>query len=153
MVENGVGSVGKDGIHASYSTPGANLLVSAPGGDTEGVSNHHITAITNSGCGSPGIGTSFACPVVSGVVALILEANPDLTWRDVQGIFVTTSQPVLNNGDSRDDTSGVVNGAGLWHSNLYGFGIVDAAAAVSAAESWELYGSEVMLTSLLRRTV
>ena len=29
-------------------------------------------------------GTSYACPIVSGVVALMLEANPNLTWRDVQ---------------------------------------------------------------------
>ncbi|KAL3930965.1 MAG: hypothetical protein SGARI_004327, partial [Bacillariaceae sp.] len=76
--------------------------------------------------------TSFACPVVAGVVALMLEANPDLTWRDVQAILVTTALRV----DDDTDPSAAVNGAGLWHSNQYGFGIVDAAAAVEAAEGW-----------------
>lgn len=75
-----VGAVSKAEVQASYSTPGASLFVSAPGGDAGYVSNH-ITAGLNGSCQQAGIGTSFACPVVSGVVALMLEANPDLTWR------------------------------------------------------------------------
>lgn len=138
-----VGAVGKDKLHASYSTPGASIFVSAPGGDFE-TSRNHVTALNGGKCGFPGVGTSFACPVVSGVVALILEANPDLTWRDVQGILAETSQPVP--GDSRDP-SAVINGVGLWHSNLYGFGIVDAEAAVAAAGSWHLFGPEQMLVA------
>jgi hypothetical protein len=43
------------------------------------------------------------------------------------------------------DTSRVVNDAGLSHSNLYGFGIVNANAAVEAAKTWELYSTEKML--------
>jgi subtilisin family serine protease len=78
-------------------------------------------------------GTSFACPVVAGVVALMLEANPDLTWRDVQAILASTAQPVQ---DETDETI-QVNSAGFYHSNKYGFGIVDADAAVTAAETWE----------------
>jgi subtilisin-like proprotein convertase family protein len=125
-------------MHASYSTPGASLVVTAPGGDHENASNH-ITANVGGGCRDPGVGTSFACPVVSGVVALVLEANPELTWRDVQGILATTSRMVLNDPY---DTSRVVNAAGLSHSNLYGFGVVDASAAVEAAKTWELYSTE-----------
>jgi kexin len=74
--------------------------------------------------------------------ALILEANPKLTWQVVQGIMATTSHPV--NTDPDDDI-GVTNAAGLWHSNLYGFGIINAAAAIQAAERWELYGPEKLL--------
>jgi hypothetical protein len=69
-----VGSVGKDGLHASYSTPGASLFITAPGGDHENASNH-ITANFGGGCRDAGVGTSFACPVVSGVVALILGSQ------------------------------------------------------------------------------
>ena len=135
-----VGAVGSDGKHSSYSTPGANVLVTAPGGGFSPKS-HHVTALGNGQCGYPGVGTSFACPVVSGVIALILEANPDLTWRDIQGILATTSNPVVD--DTLDDF-GAINGAGLWHSNWYGFGIVNAQKAVTAAESWTLFEQELM---------
>jgi len=39
-------------------------------------------------------GTSSAAPVTSGAVALILEANPSLTWRDVKHILASTSDQV-----------------------------------------------------------
>jgi kexin len=135
-----VGGVGKDGLHASYSTPGAALFVSAPGGDMEAISNH-MAASPNDGCTSTLPGTSFSSPVVSGVIALMLEANPLLTWRDVQGILASTSQFVA---DPKDITA-TLNGAGVWHSNLYGFGIIDANAAVSAAENWTLYDPETFM--------
>jgi subtilisin family serine protease len=141
-----VGAVGKDGIHASYSTPGASLFVAAPGGDYENLSNF-ITADFEGGgggCRDAGAGTSFASPVVTGVVALMLEANPDLTWRDVQGILATTSRMLdAANDDNDDDETRVTNGANLTHSNLYGFGVVDATAAVQAAKTtWQLYSPE-----------
>jgi subtilisin family serine protease len=136
-----VGAVGKDGLVAVYSTPGASLFVSAPGGDPTNSVTNFVTASLNGGCSEAGEGTSFAAPVVSGVVALMLQANPELTWRDVQGIIAKTSQPV---DDTLDYTAGI-NGVGLWHSNFYGFGIIDATAAVQAAETWELLGAERMI--------
>jgi hypothetical protein len=129
-------------MHASYSTPGAALFVSAPGGDHESITNH-VTANVDGGCRGAGAGTAFASPVVSGVIALMLEANPDLTWRDVQGVLASTSRMVF---DDLDDTSRVRNVAGLYHSNLYGFGIIDAESAVAASKSWDSYGPERMLT-------
>ena len=135
-----VGAVGKDGLHASYSNPGASLFVSAPGGDHEFVSNH-ITAFVGGGCNDAGVGTSFSCPVVSGVIALMLEANPNLRWRDVQGILALTSRIPSDPNDG----SLVTNSAGYQHSNFYGFGIVNANDAVLAAESWELFPLETML--------
>jgi hypothetical protein len=138
-----VGAVGKNGLHASYSTPGSALFISGPGGDKEDKSKH-MSAGLGGKCADSGPGTSFACPVVSGVIALMLEANPSLTWRDVQGILAATSQPVTIDPD--DDTA-MVNGAGVWHSNFYGFGIIDADAAVAEAETWELLSKEEMIIS------
>jgi subtilisin-like proprotein convertase family protein len=138
-----VGAVGQDGIKAQYSNPGASLFVSAPGGDVEYVANQ-MAARAGGGCQRAGIGTSISCPVVSGVIALMLEANADLTWRDVQGILANSSQPVTH--PIFDDETKVVNGAGFWHSNLYGFGIVNASAAVAAAQNWLPYGEEELLT-------
>lgn len=39
-------------------------------------------------------GTSSAAPTISGVVALMLSANPDLTWRDVRDILRESARVV-----------------------------------------------------------
>ena len=44
-----VAGVGRNGLHASYSTPGAPNLISAPGGDIDFIHNH-ITAFAAGGC-------------------------------------------------------------------------------------------------------
>ena len=76
-------------------------------------------------------GTSAAVPGVSGSIALMLEANPNLTWRDVLSILIESAQPV----DS-SDSSWNTNGAGHDVSHLYGFGRMDAGIAVDMAETW-----------------
>ena len=136
-----VGAVGANGMHAFYSTAGASIFVSAPAGDVEDDSRHR-TAKVGGGCTRASLGTSFATPVVSGVVALMLEVNPTLGWRDVQGILAHSSRPVDN--DPEDDTA-AVNSANFHHSNFFGFGIVDAAAAVDLSRSWTNYGEEKMI--------
>ncbi|MDP2833343.1 MAG: S8 family serine peptidase [Pseudomonadota bacterium] len=124
---------------APFSNPGASILVSAPGSNVASTSRilqtddgtifGNDTATTQ--------GTSFATPIVSGVVALMLEANPKLGWRDVQQILALTARKV---NDSATDT--VWNGANHWNgggmhtSHDYGFGEVDARAAVRLAETW-----------------
>ena len=37
-------------------------------------------------------GTSCAAPLAAGIFALVLEANPDLTWRDMQHLVVHTAR-------------------------------------------------------------
>lgn len=116
------------------------MFISAPGGDQLDTSVNHIAASINGGCYDAGQGTSFACPVVSGVIALMLETRPELGWRDVQGILAKTARKVNDL-----DNDWVTNAAGINHSYYYGFGIVDAHAAVTMAKSWELYGPEKRL--------
>jgi len=86
-----VGATDKLGRHAYYSTPGASLFISAPGGDTVDHANNWVVANQGGGCGKHGQGTSYACPVVSGVVALMLEVRPELTYRDVHGVLASTA--------------------------------------------------------------
>jgi subtilisin-like proprotein convertase family protein len=87
-------------------------------------------------------GTSSAAPSVSGVVALMMEANPDLTWRDVKHIMASTA--VKFDADRTTSLSGIAqyewetNAAGYNFHNWYGFGKVDAAAAVSMAETYSV---------------
>ena len=73
-------------------------------------------------------GTSSAAPTVAGVVALMLEANPLLGWRDVQHILIRTAEQ-----NDAGDPSWITNAAGLRNSNIYGFGRVDAERAVTVA--------------------
>ena len=85
-------------------------------------------------------GTSSAAPTVSGVVALMLEANPDLTWRDVKHILASTSDKIDANRAATvagyTQYEWITNSAGYEYHNWYGFGIVNAAAAITAAKSY-----------------
>jgi len=132
-----VGAVGKDGFHADYSTPGAALHVVGPAGDSNDAGHIMTTGLGNT-CRNSGQGTSFSSPVVSGVIALMLEVRPELTWRDVQGILVETSTVKT---DPKDNTK-KLNAAGNTHSNWYGFGLIDAKKAVDLAKTWELWTPE-----------
>ena len=132
------------GKQSWYSEPGANILVTAHsnGGSPnyEGITTTDITG--NGGYDGGDVthdfgGTSSATPLVSGVIALVLEANPDLTWRDVQNILVHSSRK-----NDANDSSWNVNGAGHDVSHKFGFGAVDAGAAVSLALNWSSSGVE-----------
>ena len=142
-----IAAVGRDGLHASYSSVGAPVFAAAPGGDGDHVHNM-ITALPPwlgraDDCGDVGMGTSYAAPLVAGVVALVLEANPDLGWRDVFGVVATTSRLP----DDAGDPARSLNAAAVGHSYQYGFGVVDAGAAVAAARTWATYGPEKVLAS------
>jgi len=83
-------------------------------------------------CTDTHTGTSAAAPLAAGICALALEANPELTWRDMQHIVVQTSKP---QGLSIDDW--VVNGAGYKVSHAFGFGMMDAYSMVMLAKEWD----------------
>ncbi len=80
-----------------YSNPGASILVSAPGTD---ILSDTIVGQGDVPDGSGVLnflnrslrGNSFAAPLVSGVVALMLQANPRLGLRDVQEILAYTAR-------------------------------------------------------------
>jgi len=137
-----VGAVDKDGKTTPYSNPGANVLVSAPGGDAKYVSNT-IVGRPGGGCMDGGYGTDFAVPVVAGVAALMLQANPELGWRDVLTILAQTASVVP---DPEDEGNRVTTSGGYTHSYKYGFGIVHAARAVNASRGWIPFPREEIIT-------
>ncbi|XP_041082630.1 proprotein convertase subtilisin/kexin type 6-like isoform X2 [Polyodon spathula] len=90
-----------------------------------------VTTDLRQRCTDGHTGTSVSAPMVAGVIALALEANPLITWRDVQHLLVKTSRPVhLKAPDWK------TNAAGRRVSHLYGFGLVDAEAMVLEAKKW-----------------
>uniref|UniRef100_A0A8D3CBS1 P/Homo B domain-containing protein n=1 Tax=Scophthalmus maximus TaxID=52904 RepID=A0A8D3CBS1_SCOMX len=88
-------------------------------------------------CTDAHTGTSVSAPIVAGIIALALEANLLLTWRDVQHLLVKTSRPVHLKADDWK-----TNAAGHRVSHLYGFGLVDAEAMVLEATKWRTVPSQ-----------
>lgn len=76
-------------------------------------------------------GTSSACPLAAGIIALVLEARPDLHWRDIQGLVANTSVVV-----DPQDPDWSTNSNGYHHSHNYGFGRIDAPNLLSKAAGW-----------------
>ena len=141
-----VTAITHQGDQSYYAEPGANILVAAhSNGDGEAITTTDI--VGSGGYNSSGNvtdtfgGTSSATPLVSGVVALMLEANQNLTWRDVQHILVNTARV-----NDPSDSSWEINGAGHDVSHKYGFGAVDANAAVTMSSGWTNVEDEVNLS-------
>jgi subtilisin family serine protease len=121
-----------NGTVASYSTPGAALLVAAIG---DGVA---VPATGGSGYRLES-GTSYAAPTVSGIVAMLLSVNPALGWRDVQEILADAAYaPAPSASGFSVNGSHQWNGGGRHFSNDLGFGVVDANVAVNLARAWTL---------------
>ncbi|GAB6037090.1 hypothetical protein JCM15519_16490 [Fundidesulfovibrio butyratiphilus] len=81
-------------------------------------------------------GTSAAAPMVSGVAALMLEANPDLGYRDVQDILALTARNTDTQATWTVNGATNWNGGGMHVNSDVGYGLVDALAAVRLAETW-----------------
>ena len=130
----GIAAVNANGFKSYYSDFGDGIWVAAPSNG-----GHLVPGITTSDITGPGGydqrdvtddfgGTSSATPAASGVVGLILSANPDLTALQVKDILRRTSRKIDRiRGEYEPDDDGF-----LW-SRYYGYGLVDAHAAVRAA--------------------
>ncbi|XP_033633885.1 furin-1-like isoform X2 [Asterias rubens] len=125
-----VSSVSEGGKIPWYSEPCASTLATtySSGGPKE---KEVITTDLNLGCTDRHSGTSASAPLAAGMCALALQANPHLTWRDLQHIIVMTSR-----SDHLEATDWLTNGAGYKVSHSYGFGLMDADAMVTMARTW-----------------
>lgn len=142
-----VSAVNDKGRAAWYSEPGANILVCAPSnGGKQGVTttdrlgeegyNEDGGTVEYPDFSDPDYtnsfgGTSSATPAVAGVIALMLEANPNLTYRDIQEILVRTAKK-----NDPYDGDWVTNGGGYHFNVRYGAGMIDAQAATTLAATW-----------------
>ncbi|XP_043934196.1 furin [Protopterus annectens] len=96
-----------------------------------------VTTDLRQKCTDSHTGTSASAPLAAGIIALALEANKNLTWRDMQHLVVRTAKPAhLNSNDW------VVNGVGRKVSHSYGYGLLDAGEMVKLARNWTTVGPQ-----------
>jgi subtilisin family serine protease len=156
-----VGALNDQGLAASYSEPGACVAVVAPSrgssstcSDRPGITTTDLLGYNGRNPGgscepwdrdytSTFGGTSAATPIVSGVAALLLQANPALGWRDVKEILMRSATKVVVT-----DADWQTNRAGLAHHHQYGAGLVNAGAALLLANQWLNLGQMQVVTLL-----
>jgi serine protease len=151
------------GTKVGYSALGAEVAISAPAGNCVNSAAgsaclYPILTTTNSGTTvpaaaaysdsyTPSLGTSFSSPLVAGVAALILAANPALTPQQVRGLLLGSARPFPAPGSDVSSSSVAqctqpqysLMGRSIDQLECYcttttcGAGMLDAAAAVEAA--------------------
>ena len=142
-----VADMNNRGARSAWTNRGSNILISAPAGGSSslvdikfpslpGLSSQSTTACSNT---SDPVGSGAA--TVAGVVALMLQNNPNLDWRSVQASIILTAAITDYN-----HPSWTPNGAKnpLYFSHVYGFGRINAENAINLASSipWPKQTSE-----------
>lgn len=126
-----VAAIDHQNLHPIYSEScAANMISTYSSGSGRSI---HTTDVGEARCTDYHSGTSAAAPLVSGAVALALQVRPELSWRDIQHLFVRTALQI-----NPDDPDWERTAAGRPYSYRYGFGSLDTWALVSAARTWEL---------------
>ncbi|KAF9091435.1 pheromone processing endoprotease [Mortierella sp. AD031] len=130
-----IGAIDRAGRHPYYSEAcSAQLAVTYSNG---GGSAIYTCDVGERRCFDQHGGTSAAAPIAAGMIALVLSVRPDLNWRDVQYLVMTTAVPV-----SVEDEDWEVNAAGRMFNHKFGYGSLDAYALVEAAKTFQSLGPQ-----------
>ncbi|XP_308012.6 neuroendocrine convertase 2 [Anopheles gambiae] len=130
-----INSAINDGQNAHYDESCSSTLASTFSNGAKDPNTGVATTDLYGKCTTTHSGTSAAAPEAAGVFALALEANPSLSWRDMQHLTVLTSK---RNSlfDAKNRFHWTMNGVGLEFNHLFGFGVLDAGAMVALAKKW-----------------
>lgn len=152
-----VAALGSNGKFSDYSSFGANVLVTAPSSSRDPLGQFSIATLDRTGrdgyndlellekegpdpyfspvasgnlsdYSSRFGGTSSAAPLVSGIMALGVEANQNLDIRMARHLLAQTSIKV-----DPANADWITNAAGYDFNRNYGFGLIDADAFTLAA--------------------
>ncbi|XP_011642625.1 furin-like protease 1, isoforms 1/1-X/2 isoform X1 [Pogonomyrmex barbatus] len=125
-----ISSATENGLVPWYSEACSSTLATTYSSGSTG-EKQVVTTDLHHHCTSSHTGTSASAPLAAGICALALEANRDLTWRDMQHIVVRTAKPA-----NLQAPDWVVNGVGRNVSHSFGYGLMDATAMVRLARRW-----------------
>ncbi|MEN3941152.1 S8 family serine peptidase [Prosthecobacter sp. SYSU 5D2] len=157
-----VGSITNKGKLTLYSEGGSHLCVVAPSAGTKGgMITTDLMGIAGANSGSlknlsdvdytnDFNGTSASAPVVSGVIALMLQANPHLNWRDVKEILLRSSVKILPKNKGWTERANwdewEAEMPPIKHHESYGGGLINAPNAIRLAKVWPSLGSMVSIS-------
>jgi len=132
----GIGAVNEHGVSTYYGERCAAMfaVTYCSGKHKAGLGDPKANVITtylHHQCTDHFVGTSSAAPLAAGIFALALEANSNITWRDLQHLVFQTAQKV-----SPNDLGWFKNGVGKFYNHKFGFGVLDAEKLVDAALNW-----------------
>ncbi len=133
-----VAALARDGLKASYSNFGPQVTIATVGGDPN--ADDGLLTLLNTGTQAPGadsygnvFGTSFATPVVSGVVSLMLSANAQLSVAQVIAGLRSTARPHVQSSSGVPTCSSTNNEVCVCTTSTCGAGVLDADGAVAYA--------------------
>lgn len=118
-------------LKPEITAPGTNIIQAEGCITSSGCSNFFGGDASDNGYTGRGSGTSYATPSVSGIIALMLETNPDLSPAEVKEILKLTAE--------RRGEASAPEVDPFWNRD-FGFGMVDAYAAVSMAIDFKQKG-------------
>ncbi|XP_038159645.1 proprotein convertase subtilisin/kexin type 4-like [Cyprinodon tularosa] len=124
-----IGAITQAGKPAYFGESCPGVIAVTLTGASNGISLPLVT-VTNmgDGCVTRFPGTSSAAPIAAGILALALEVNPLLTWRDVQHLIAMTAKI-----PDPEELGWTINAAGYHVHHRYGFGVLDAGLMVQQA--------------------
>ncbi|XP_043503408.1 furin-like protease 1 isoform X3 [Polistes fuscatus] len=125
-----ISSATENGLVPWYSEACSSTLATTYSSGSTG-EKQVVTTDLHHQCTSSHTGTSASAPLAAGICALALEANRELTWRDMQHIVVRTAKPA-----NLKAPDWVTNGVGRNVSHSFGYGLMDATAMVRLARRW-----------------
>ncbi|KAL5106680.1 PC3-like endoprotease variant B [Taenia crassiceps] len=140
-----VSAVGENGLPPVYSEACSAVNVAVPvGGAQDRLTFKHQlntrkrfvpTTKINNLCTGRFVGTSASNPIAAGVIALAMEANPNLTPRDVNALLALSGR--IPSPSALDFS---INGGGYLVSHTHGSGLLNAVRMVKLARQWKPLG-------------
>jgi kexin len=113
-----IGAIDYDGKQAWYSESCSALFAVTPSSGAQHKGIITCNSQTN-GCMDTFGGTSSSAPLAAGIISMLLQKRPSLTYRDVREIIARGAVPIQIN-----DGSWTMNRRGYRHSQNYGFGLL-----------------------------
>ncbi|GAB6028003.1 Neuroendocrine convertase 1 [Chamberlinius hualienensis] len=132
-----INSISESGTMPYYGEKCSAIMACTNSGGS--YNDHQISTIDlHDKCTDSHSGTSAAAPLAAGVIALVLQANSNLTWRDVQHILVCSAETY----QIWDNPGWGLNGANIYYNDRFGFGVMNAHSMTHAAVGWKNVGPQ-----------